>query len=63
MREDYEYEQVVIIDHMSLIDNPRYDNVFYIEQIKALSKLYNSILHSSQNKKFTLGKLKPLNIV
>ena len=66
MRED-EYKPL-IVDHLSLIGNPNGGN-YYVKQqwfdhLKELAKIYDvTIITGSQKPKFTLGKLKPLNIV
>ncbi len=66
MRED-DYKPL-IIDHLSLIGNPSSGNYYFTQELfdrlTALSKLYKiSVITGSQKPKFTLGKLKPLNIV
>jgi hypothetical protein len=66
MRED-DYKPI-IIDHLSLIGNPNGGSYYvkqeWLDRLTALSKIYDvTIITGSQKPKFTLGKLKLLNIV
>jgi hypothetical protein len=66
MRED-DYK-LLIVDHLSLIGDPSRGNYYFkqemFDHLNELAKIYNiTVITGSQKPKFTLGKLKLLNIV
>lgn len=66
MRED-DYKPI-IIDHMSLIGDQNGGNYYvkqeWFDRLKELSQMYDiTVITGVQKPKFTLGKLKLLNIV